>query len=534
MKRLQRYILGHTVKAFIPAFIALSLLMVVGFCMQMLYEGLDVVRLGGMLPRVFVWCVPMVLPSAFLTAVIMAFGRLRADNELLAVRAAGVHLFRVVHPVLFVAFLLALVAAWLQFETLPRARGAVQVLKYDAFKQILLNKAALSWKRRFSFPPVYIRYDDYVAGEMRGVLVLETRESSPRTIITATSAVIRSDPRRPGAVLFDMSDCVITRYDFREDSQPRTMESKRVVYHVPVRHKAEDVLSRRKFLVLSELVAELKHLRETLASGEPFADPDDAFRENRSKRNRIDIWLNSVEAALDDREERHMEADVHEPKRQRQIVARSRKAISDAEAGLDELQDQLSDCAAQLDELHADGGDLERVVALQRQRATILKEIQLRKDTIEEQRDVVRAAEQRIDQCSAIARELAVEISSLTERRDELEGRRRQLSHLMARAQAQRDLQSLTIRVHKRLTQAASVFTFALLGIPLGIVCSRRSVMIAFGLSFGIVLMVFYPFLIAGSVAAEAGSVPVAPAIWAGNVVVAALGGMLMVRVLGR
>lgn len=532
MKRLQRYILGHTIKAFIPAFIALSLLMVVGFCMQMLYEGLDVVRLGGMLPSIFAWCVPMVLPSAFLTAVIMAFGRLRADNELLAVRAAGVHLFRIVHPVLLTALLLTLVAAWFHFETLPRAKGAVHVMKYDALKQILLNKAALSWKRSFSFPPVYIRYDEYVDGRMRGVLVMETRDKSPRTLITATSAVIRSDPRQPGAVLFDMSDCVITRYNFRGAAEPRTMESKRVVYHVPVRHRAEDVLSKRKYLVLSELIKEFEQLRAVLAAGEPFADPEEVFHENRARRNRIDMRLASVETALREREEQHMEADVHEPKRQRQIIARSRKAIEDARAGMADLQDQLSDCAAQLADLHDEGGDLERVVALQRQRATILQEIELRRETIREQEELVRAAEARVEQCRETAKELAEEIALLSRRKEVLAGRRRELTQIMERAEAQGDLQSLTIRVHKRLTQAASVFTFALLGIPLGIVCSRRSVMIAFGLSFGVVLMVFYPFLVAGSVAAETGSLPVAPAIWAGNILVAVLGAVLMVRVL--
>ncbi|MHC4480491.1 MAG: LptF/LptG family permease, partial [Planctomycetota bacterium] len=111
MKKLQSYIMSSTLKALILAFVALVMLMVVGLCMQLLHEGLDVVRLSPMLPPMFAYCVPIVLPSAFLTAVIMTFGRLSADNELIAIRAAGVHLFSVVYPVLLTGLGLSLVAA---------------------------------------------------------------------------------------------------------------------------------------------------------------------------------------------------------------------------------------------------------------------------------------------------------------------------------------------------------------------------------------------------------------------------------------
>ena len=94
------------------------------------------------------------------------------------------------------------------------------------------------------------------------------------------------------------------------------------------------------------------------------------------------------------------------------------------------------------------------------------------------------------------------------------------------------ELNSLWIRIHKRLVEAASVFLFALIGIPLGIMAGGRSVMAAFGLSFAIVLVLFYPFVIVGQIAAEAGALPIAPAIWAGNIIVLAIGTFLTAKVL--
>ena len=150
MTRLQRYILLDTLKATVPAFAALVLIMVVGFCMQLLHDGLDVVRLRPLLPPLVVYCVPMVLPSALLTAVIMVLGRLSADNEVLAMRAAGIHLFSVVWPLLATALVLSGVAVVIQFEALPRARGQMRALKYYALQQILLDSVELSGNHRVS------------------------------------------------------------------------------------------------------------------------------------------------------------------------------------------------------------------------------------------------------------------------------------------------------------------------------------------------------------------------------------------------
>ena len=80
MKRLQRYILMHTAKSFLPAFVTLSLLMVVGFCMQLLHEGLDVVRLSSLLPKVFAWCVPIATQCLHAAGAAMAF-KLRGERR---------------------------------------------------------------------------------------------------------------------------------------------------------------------------------------------------------------------------------------------------------------------------------------------------------------------------------------------------------------------------------------------------------------------------------------------------------------------
>ncbi len=66
------------------------------------------------------------VPWGFLTAVLLIFGRMSADNEMIALRACGVSLFRVCMPVLVVGVLLSLFTFWINARVAPRAEAAMR------------------------------------------------------------------------------------------------------------------------------------------------------------------------------------------------------------------------------------------------------------------------------------------------------------------------------------------------------------------------------------------------------------------------
>lgn len=66
------------------------------------------------------------LPWGFLTAVLLIFGRLSADNEMIALRACGVSLLRVCLPVLAVGVLLSLFTFWINARVAPHAEMAMR------------------------------------------------------------------------------------------------------------------------------------------------------------------------------------------------------------------------------------------------------------------------------------------------------------------------------------------------------------------------------------------------------------------------
>jgi lipopolysaccharide export LptBFGC system permease protein LptF len=534
MKKLQKYVLFTALKALVPAFAALVLLMVVGVCMQLLREGLDIVRLSPLLPPVFAYCVPVVLPSAFLTAVIMAFGRLSADNELMAVRAAGVHLFSVVYPVLGAAAVLSLVAAFFQFEAVPRARASIKALEYRALRQILLDKVALSGRRQFSFGRAFIQYDDFRDGQMIGLVALEVEGHKPPTIITAASCTIRPDPEHDERVVFEMRDCVLTSFEREEYGAPRTVTGVRYTYFVKVAPKIEEIRTHRKHLPLLPLLRERKRLRNSVGRRPAFRNPQAETADERNQRDRLDVRIRRLDGTLQDRQGKYRKYADQLPRQHEQVIEANRDLIRDAQQQLEDLQQQQAECMKQLDAMHDSDADLARLVELQRTQGRLLAKIEATKTQIQELRAKTVEAEAAIEGAAAKAAELRGDVAELEQHRQVLLRQRRELTQTIRSAQDQEDLTSIVIRIHKRLAQAVSVFVFVLVGIPLGIVASRRSVMVAFGISFAIVLMVFYPFLILGQIAAEAGSVPAFPGMWVGNGLTFLIGLALMARVMSR
>ena len=533
MKKLQIYILKDLFRALIPAFATLVLIMAAGFCMQLLRQGLDVVRLSGLLPPVFAYCVPMALPAAFLTAVIMTFGRLSSDNELMAIRAAGIHLFGVVYPVLAVAAALTLVAVYFQFETVPRARGAVRALRHEALKQVLLDKVALCARRRLAFPPTYVQYDDFKNGKMINLVVLEIRGDRPRTVITAESGVIKEDPEHAGFVSFEMSNCTVRWFGLEVGDQAVPMTSERVVLKVRVAPKAEEVLSQKKHLGFWELMHELRRLRETVASHPAIRDADRVREKGFTEIHGYDIEILEVDRVLGSLRQRHDKHAFQEPRRQEQVIERNRQLIADAEKDIELLQQQQAACLQELKQAReTDTDNIEKQVELERRHRDLLAQVDALKKRIETLQAELGTAGSLADASSARARELDESIRELKVRKFELMDKRGKIQQVIEWAGEQEELLSLRLRVHKRLVQAVAVLVFAFIGIPVGIVASHRRVVTAFGISFAIVLFIFYPLLILGQLAAESGAFPIGPSMWAGNALTFLIGAVLTVKVM--
>src|SRR5512133_1217749 len=123
MKRLQLYI----IKSFIGPFFVTLIISLFVLLMQFLWVYLDELVGKGLefsiILEFIVYTMAMLmtnaLPLAMLLASIMTFGDLGENNELLAMKAAGISLFRIMKPVIVLSILLSIGAFYFSNRVIP-------------------------------------------------------------------------------------------------------------------------------------------------------------------------------------------------------------------------------------------------------------------------------------------------------------------------------------------------------------------------------------------------------------------------------
>jgi lipopolysaccharide export system permease protein len=132
---LPRYILREHLGPFCFSFAMMTLL----FLLDLVFRHLSRILSKGLPPAVIVeffglnlaWIVATVAPMAVLTATLMAFGRLAADNEITAMQAGGVSLLRQAMPIFIAAGALAGGLIWFNNNVLPDFNYRARVLAMD-------------------------------------------------------------------------------------------------------------------------------------------------------------------------------------------------------------------------------------------------------------------------------------------------------------------------------------------------------------------------------------------------------------------
>jgi lipopolysaccharide export system permease protein len=109
MVTLHGYVLRELLKTFALTLVALTALFTMGGGLYnvLRYEGISTGDLFGFIPMLIPIVLTLTMPVAALFAATMVYGRLAADNELLACRAAGVNIHRLFLSALLLAVFVA-------------------------------------------------------------------------------------------------------------------------------------------------------------------------------------------------------------------------------------------------------------------------------------------------------------------------------------------------------------------------------------------------------------------------------------------
>jgi len=195
---LHKYIFRELLKVFVPAVVALTLILSLGSILRPMQEfGVGprqaVHLMGYFLPITLTF----VLPIAALFAGALVYGRLAGDNELDACKASGVSFLRLILPGLALALIVASANLILSFHVTPIfVHLAEKSLKADA-KQILFRN--IQRRGYYELPDsryrIYADYADPQTDTLIGVVVAKVQHGRIEDIFGGDAAKVYFNPR---------------------------------------------------------------------------------------------------------------------------------------------------------------------------------------------------------------------------------------------------------------------------------------------------------------------------------------------------
>lgn len=128
MRILRNYILSECILPFTLALSVLTGVFLLGYLPQLANKVINNGVSLSAVSQIFIYYIPILLgytlPIACLVTVILTFGRMSAENEILAMRASGIYLRRLLAPMIAVGIVLSLAVHLLNDRVIPNAFDA--------------------------------------------------------------------------------------------------------------------------------------------------------------------------------------------------------------------------------------------------------------------------------------------------------------------------------------------------------------------------------------------------------------------------
>ena len=135
---LHRMILWELLKVFLLSLVAITaILLMAGIVAEASQQGLGPMQLLTIIPLLIPSTLPYTLPATTLFATCVVYGRLAADNEILAIKAAGVNILKVVWPGLFLGLIISCATMGLYYRIIPYTHHLMRTIFLDDVKGLL-------------------------------------------------------------------------------------------------------------------------------------------------------------------------------------------------------------------------------------------------------------------------------------------------------------------------------------------------------------------------------------------------------------
>jgi len=198
MRIIRYYLLKEIFPPFFLALLVSTVILTAGNVIQMadmiINKGVSALLMLQLVGLLMPSLLMFTLPISVLSAVLLGFARLTSDNEIIAIRASGVNLFKLASPVFLVGVIISLACIPLNYKIMPESGYMARKL----VKEIgVRNPTALLEPGVFLkiFREYIIFIYDIRGDQLRNIRIYQPQQNGPTRTLIAEKGQIMPQPR---------------------------------------------------------------------------------------------------------------------------------------------------------------------------------------------------------------------------------------------------------------------------------------------------------------------------------------------------
>lgn len=195
MSILTRYVLAELLKVFLLTLMSLTLLVLILLvAKQASDEALGPAQIVQLIPYILPDVLRFTIPGTALFAATTVYGRMASSNEVLAVKALGIHPRVMIMPIFFGGAILSLVTVVLNDVAVSWGRDGIQRVIQEAVEQVaysMLERHKSYTNRRFTITVKGVKDRKLILP----TIIFQGTEQAPSVTVTAETAELRNDPK---------------------------------------------------------------------------------------------------------------------------------------------------------------------------------------------------------------------------------------------------------------------------------------------------------------------------------------------------
>ncbi len=260
MKILNRYIIKEHIGPFLFALSVIMFILLMQFLVKYIDKifgkGLSLLTILELITYNLAWMMALAVPMATLVAVLMAFGRFSADNEITILKSSGISIYRIIRPSLFFGLMLTAGMIYFNDQILPDTNHAARKM----FQAIKRKKPTLSLQEHiftemgnFAFvvdkiekplPDEWLNLSALLGPEyqnneqldrLKNVLIFDKSSPNSTTTINAEEGYMVYSKEKQ-ALIFTLFRGEFHDFDFKKIEEYQRSEFEKQIVYVPAKN----------------------------------------------------------------------------------------------------------------------------------------------------------------------------------------------------------------------------------------------------------------------------------------------------------